>query len=85
MENELISNTTKAAKLKPRKRNIAIYLDEELIEAADDYGRVTGTNRSWVFRSALMRLLEELPRPAKEAPLPKLRGEPEASWSGIEP
>jgi hypothetical protein len=69
--------------LKQRKRNIAIYLDEELIAAADSYARVTGTNRSWVFRSAVMRLLEELPRPAQNVSAPTQLLVDDGHWNGM--
>jgi Ribbon-helix-helix protein, copG family len=84
MRKETVSNTS-AVRAKPRKQNVAIYLEVELVEAADEYCRVTGTSRSWVFRNALKRLLEDLPRPAREAaPVTKLRGEPEGTWSGMD-
>jgi Ribbon-helix-helix protein, copG family len=84
MRKEIVSNTTAPSKAKTRKQNVAIYIDVELVEAADEYCRVTGTSRSWVFRSALKRLLAELPRPAREvAPAPKLRAD-EGTWGGMD-
>jgi hypothetical protein len=66
------------------KQVLAFEAAPDVRDAVDSLAAAMDVSRSWILRTAVRKFLDEAPVPAKEVPAPKLRGEPEASWSGIE-